>query len=276
MACIEANRLLSLAQLHRIANANFLDAVKILVEYGWAGDPKNAWDIDAFISLQAHRLMHFIDEYCAIKNLKKLLLNRLGAISKLDVSALELNQNSDIQENAFAQKYSFIDEHTTIKKPTQLEENVSLASKLSPLLKQSCQYEIDLINILSAWRKNKLKLSFDVFFNQLLSGGTIETDTFAVLKHADFSHLAYALQASDFEECCTALQANDVPLFRQHAFALMHTLQQPLYDDFEKFGPFLHFVNAKLQEIKRVNFILVCLKNHIPFNVDQHVSEVEL
>jgi len=248
IADYKAIKLLTPQKLHRLASTDFLNAIKILTEYGYA--TADSTDIDVFMQAQYSNLSEFLDEYCDSKDLIEFLKAKLALISP----------SKDVNFELLKELYK-----QNLKTSKKLGKNYLLYSKL----------EIDLTNILTAYRACRLGLDIDSLKAELFEGGTITLDDFDCLVDKKLATLAKELNFPPLEESFNALLNNNLTAFRKASEELLYNTLSPEFTSYLKFGPLLHYCLNYISEYKTVNFILVALKNNIKIDLGSLWSAAE-
>jgi len=228
----QARRLFGREKLRRIADANFSDAVRMLIGYGYSGDYDNAdtQDIDDFIDTQIHSLTEFVKENSASDALAKILLNSFN--------------------------YS--------KTQAVFADNSALAEKIgvSSLIRY-CKRQIDITNILTAYRAKKLGYNREETLSELFEGGEIDFESITLIND---------LKETIYDEAVTALEAGDLQSFRRLTEDLLLETLKKDSNNFMSYGPFIKYIFTQMEEYRTVRYILVCIKNNISFSVDNFRS----
>jgi len=290
IANYEASSLLNKEQFNRLASTDFLDAVKILFSYGYVD--AGTLDIDAIMLAQYKKLFLFLTEHSTSSTLLKFILSRYyyldaktlylenctvdelylndvklkkaivnkkyDALAKpLQVALKSLNENSSRKEIDFA----FLD--------ANFKDNLTLANSLGKKYLEYAKYEIDLSNILTAYRAKKLNFSFRDFYSNLFCGGTIDLEEFECLKDNSFDFFAYGLSGTSISNVIRSLKLGDTSTFKANSDQFLFGILSNEMTSLLKHGAFLTYALCYLSEFKVVNFILVSLKNNIKINKDQ-------
>ena len=298
LAEYEAKNLLSREKLRRIAGTGFGDAVKILIEYGYFGDyPSSSLspDVDGFITAQIRELTAFVEENCPCAALTKALLNRFvysdakalfkARCAGFDVSGALYLENDTLRDAFANQKYAslppFLQNAVSAlgEKPSAKEidrvftnamfqDNLASAAEVGASFVRYCKREIDIANILSAYRAEKMNFNAGELLAELFEGGEISSEDFAAISGAGFAALSRALKGTVYEEAAFLLESGNIPGFRKHTSELLFGTLKNEYTDFTGFGPFIRYFISRLSEIQNVNFILICSKNNIAFDLN--------
>jgi len=135
------------------------------------------------------------------------------------------------------------------------------AAKLGKNFVKYCKSGIDITNILSAYRAKKMGWRHEKLLEELVEGGEIPLEAFNGI-------LLRNLKGTEYEEAAFLLESGNLAGFRKHTEQLRRNILKDEMTDFMKRGPFLRFVIDKLAEIRAVNFVLVCIKNGIEFDLN--------
>jgi len=278
----QARRLFGKEKLRRIAGAEFGNAIKILIGYGYLGDYDNAdsQDIDSFIASQIRRLTEFIEENSASSALTKILLSSFicsdvkalykssfadGGVS----SALYFNDSVTLDAEHIKEAVSELSENPSGKEidyaimQAMFAENLAFAKETGTSLLRYCRRQIDITNILSAYRAKKLGYSHEETLSELFDGGEISLEN--IISSDD-------VKETEYEEAVIALESNDIRKFRKLTESLLLDTFKKDFTNYSGYGPFIRYVLTQLEEYKTVRYILVCIKNNIAFSVDDFRS----
>ncbi|MCL2375031.1 MAG: V-type ATPase subunit [Firmicutes bacterium] len=290
LADYNREKLFGREKLLRLASADYFDALKILLEYGYLSEFSLAkdYDICRLVTTQIRLLIEFIEENAANINLKRLLLNRFyytdaKVLYKAQFTPMLLRgalfrRDSKKQEAIEQKKYNNLSvtmqealkeldsEVSPLPKTIDLtltrakfKENLALAEKISKKMLAYTKCEIDIANLLSLYTAKKQNLSIEEYNEEFIDGGLL------LFNSLDFENL----RCTDFEECIPFLKNDDLKLFRKKANSMLLDILNSTADNFASFDPFIRYFFAQLAEFKAVRFILVHLKNRIPFDKNE-------
>jgi len=277
----QARSLFGSEKLRRIADADFSDAVRILIGYGYFGDYDTSveQDIDNFIVFQIRKLAEFIEENSASDALSKILLNGfIYSDAKVLFKSRFTNGNisSALYFDGVTHNSTYIQEVISElgDKPSgkaidyvftkaMFSDNLSLAIEIGKSLVLYCKRQIDITNILSAYRANKLGYSYDETMSELFYGGEIDLET---VVSAD------ELKNTKYEEAMLTLELGDIQKFRGLTEKILTDTLKNDFADYMSYGPFIKYILAQLEEFRAVRYILICIKNNIHFSVDDFRS----
>ena len=229
-----AGSLLNKEKLRRVAHAPLDTAIKMLIEYGYEGDFTDT-DIDEFIKKQLDNLIWLVNEHVELQHLKSFLLKRFSIENAEQLNSINL-------ENA---------------------------KKLGNYYASYVRTEIDQLNILTSFRAARLGFSEDGILAELISGGTIDIKELAANAANGADCLFDGLNDTVYETSIDYLKKGNFALFRKLCQILLFNILEKEFNSFLGIGPFVKYFLAKLNEIKNIKFILVCLKNDMTINVDE-------
>ena len=273
-AVINAGRL-DAEKLRRIVECKQVsDAFKMLGDYGYAYSEGQS--VDGFIVGETNRLIEFVTDNAPSEKLKEALLARfkynnakLAYKSRfapvpgdgyyavdLDVKAIADGDYSDA--DAFlADALTALDEQKCVN-PLEIDLALTRAmyayvlSLGLPIIKKYFRAEIDMKNILSFARMQKLNITGD----QFIQGGRVDVSRFEddftdYLEQTPYAEYALRMAENDFSDLWKSeLEADD--------YLLCMTRRDVA--DYGSLKPFLNYYTETLIELKTVKTALVCIK----------------
>ncbi|MCL2370022.1 MAG: V-type ATPase subunit [Firmicutes bacterium] len=283
----QSSQLLGRDKLYRIAGTKFVDAIRILIGYGYAGDYviSDSYDIDTFIVKQIRQLFEFVKENSTTETLSKILFNKFiysdakilfkSRLVKTDVSSMLYLESDKMMEAFDNQRYDELSEYMqkAINELTQNSsakeidlafenamhsENLMLATEISSNLVQYFRREIDITNIITAYRFRQAGYNPEDALPELFEGGEISLDD---IISGDYKGTIY-------DDAYGLLELGNMQKFRKHTGQIIFDTIKNEFTNFGGYGPFLKYVLYMLSEFRVVRFILICSKNKIPFSLD--------
>lgn len=297
IAKYNSGKLLSSERIKRLCDADFSDAVKMLIDYGYGGGylNENSYDIDVFLTEETAKLIEFVSDDCPDESLQKFLLNKYyysdakvyykAKYCRIDTkNALygnfegikQATENNDFSslEPFLAQALTELNEKYYDKKPSPKDIdliitkamyfdslNAAKMSKNKSLIKY-IKTEIDFSNILTAFRYRKLKLNADDFINEFIDGGYLDNEKASVIINGDQIAITKTFMNSPYSDAVEKLYANeDFAVFERDAEDILYSIMANTDDDMTSYSPFINYFMAKTAEFKTIKTILVCIKN---------------
>ncbi len=307
-----SSKLLGEEKLNRLIDAEFSDAVRMLIDYGYGGGnvDENSYDIDKFITSQTRLLIEFVESDCASENLKKILLNRFlyadakvlfkAKFAKNDISqALYLSDEN--MSSAFSlSEYSLLPEHMAqtamlLNEKSQTSEltskeidvaftkamhsdNIQNAkeSKEKNLITY-CQAQIDISNISSAYRAKKLNISSEQLLEQLYDGGAVDLDDIQTIVSGENATIIGKFNSSIYSDLIFKLiESDNVAEFLRDSDEILFDILKGTGEDVASYSPFINYFLAQLLEYKTIKLILVCVKNNMRDQIKSRIRSFEL
>lgn len=289
-------------KIKRIMDASYSDAVKMLYDYGYGGGimAEGAEDVDTFMNLEMTRLLQFVFENSANNYISKSILNKylyhnakviykskfvnvdtsttlysieedLSGIKEGDYSSLPTHLSEVLSEldNRFidsAPNARFIDTMITKSMYNDIVLNARL-SKSTTMINYVTS-EIDLYNLLSAFRIKEMKLDVNNLMQMLNDGGSLPVNDLESILSLDYQQIpslfCYTIYGDIVKSVCENSE-NRLVDFEKQIDDYLYDLTFKNRDNMLSFDPFINYYAAKLMELKVVKMVLVCLKNNVPF-----------
>ncbi|MDR2202523.1 MAG: V-type ATPase subunit [Clostridiales bacterium] len=308
IAKYDEGRLLSGEKLRRIAEADFADAVKMLADYGYGGGiaSPQSYDADAFITAETARLIEFVKEDCPGEELKNCLLNRFyysdakvyykrkfvnidprdalyGCFPELE-KAVDSGDYSALPP-FLADAYKELNEKSLERVPPPKEidavltralcaDNVYNAKKSrNRALIKYVAFEIDFNNILTVYRFKKLGLDPETLSGELFAGGALGIDALTELYCADPQKNDLPLLAADYAETVEKLaQTGDFTLAVRDSQDALYAFLAGGGENMLSLSPFINYFLARMNELRTIKTVLVCLKNNARDEIPRRVG----
>lgn len=288
-------KLLDREKIRRLAEADFSDAVKMLIDYGYGGGVTDEahYDVDAFIAEETNRLIEFIGEVSPDRYLSACLTNRFlysnakaavkNKYSPFDIgSVLYRIGDVDVTEKIDSGDYAGLPAHMAdalaeidelfADKPADpitvdllltramYADNAECAAKSrSKLMQRYVRAEIDLVNIGATLRCTLLALGAETLERQFICGGTLPLDELTALVGQDAATAAQMLADSAYGDVVRAAESG-MAQFETAADDCLYDICSQQCDNMTSLSPMLSYVTARLTEFKTVKTILVCLR----------------
>ena len=266
----EEIKLLSPEALLRLSAASFDEAVKMLHDYGYNEGilTDGSFDIDRFIGRQINLLIDFIKEYSPSIEVEEFLLapflfnnikaeykrKRGGAGSRLYEAKLIGVYEGDYSglDSKVRDTLVMLDEITP--SPRQIDLALTKAmydyklrkAKKHSLLNRYIKAEIDTVNIITAQRAKKLKLSEDALSELYIAGGNLK---------------GFITSKEDLPKEYEDFDLNDLVKLETQTDNYLLKLADSKSSDMDSIGPLLGYSLRKNSEFKTVKMILVCIKS---------------
>lgn len=303
-------KLLGAEKIQRLADAEFLGAVKMLADYGYGGGTvnENSYDIDSFITDETAKLIEFVREDCPSDELKNCLLNKFyysdakvyykRRFSVFDVSAalygkfeildkaIESGDYAELPE-FLGEALRFLDERYVEHRadPREIDVCITRAMYKDDLFnakksrnKHLIKYvktEIDVKNISTAFRCKRLALAADDFSREFIGGGYVSEEVVSVIMQNDTGAISGAFENTAYSEAVEKLLASDdLAVFERDGEDALYDILAGDSENMLAFSPFINYFMAKLAEFKVVKTILVCLKNGLRTEISKRIRSV--
>ncbi|MDE7165294.1 MAG: V-type ATPase subunit [Clostridiales bacterium] len=269
-------------RLRRIIESKTVaDAFKVLGDYGYVYS--EGASVDGFIVGETNRLIEFVAEETAsskladaltarfkYNNVKLAYKSRFTAVpsdgyyaADIDVNRITDGDYEDV-DRFMAQALTELDEQNESRPQaidlalTRAMYSYILSCPLA-IVKKYARAEIDMKNILSAARMNKLKLSGE----QFISGGRINVDTLvASLTEEPFASNFERTPYAEYAERIAENDFSDLWKSEMEADDFLYYLTHRDVAAYSSFTPFLNYYTETLIELKTVKTALVCVKTN--------------
>ena len=283
VAVSDERKLLGKEQLTRLSSASYDDAIKMLKDYGYVDCDESA-DLDAFFYAQTEALVDYIEEYCSNIYLKRILLSRYFYVNSKSVYKSKVNKKQaegygflpldeeQLKENAFVKEaFDELDaeENITARKidirltQAMYDDCIYCAKKSGErILKKYVISEIDIKNLLTCLRANKLCKEFDFVSDMLIKGGKLSTE---ILKDVLYNGIN-ALQDTEY-----AGLSDDAVKTEADGEEYLLTLALKKRIDYDSVSPFFSYCLKKNMELKTVKLILTCVRNGVPEEITKRL-----
>lgn len=288
-------KLLDSEKLYRLADAEFPDAVKMLYDYGY-GDgavDEKSYDIDAFISRETTALIDYVLTNAPNKYLARMLTNRFfygnakayykaRVMGKLNESAVYKTDDEAVRQGIERGEYAALptfmaeaclelDKEFSEREPdpkaidiaftrATYADNLYCAKKAhSYQLKKFVVGEIDLGNIITAFRAGDLGVSEEGMIEMYIGGGRLSIDDICVLYSAE-DRLS-ALRDTCYDYLVDDVTAVDLPWLEAQKDEMLSLIWEKSAENMLSYSPFVTYFLSQMAEYKTVKMILTCLKN---------------
>ncbi len=289
-------KLLNAEKLHRIADATFADAVKMLCDYGYGGgtvDEKN-YDIDSFISAETAKLIDYALTSAPNEYLSRILTNRFlygnakayykaRATGKSNPAAVYKMPDGEIESGIGRGEYAALPPFMAdalreldilfAEKPADPKtidialtkamyaDTVYCAKKsYSKALKNYAAGEIDLANIFTVLRARALGVGETAFADMLVAGGKMTPDRLTAIYRTE--EPAALIAESPYAFIAEGNESLSLPLAEARSDDWLLRIWEQQADNMQSLSPFVSYFLAQLGEYKTVKMILTCLKNN--------------
>lgn len=276
------------------------DAIRILYEINYAGgmivEPS---DFYALLHEEERLLTLFVKEACPddigmecfflkndYHNAKVLFKEKFGKIKDIETIFLPegLTTINQIREAIALEKFSF---NLYMDKAYQNLVNISLKGNMSPRaidleldkamfleiserLNKSSDANIkkyfvilsDATNILSFLRTAKIEAGYPFFENNFIEGGTLKISFFDGL-NMDVDKMTKELVGTDYKTLLDKSKNYDLSIFETNLDNYLINMFSIMKADMFSAAPIVGYYIGKLNEIKVIRVILVCLKNKV-------------
>jgi V/A-type H+-transporting ATPase subunit C len=290
-------------RLHRMMEAKTLDdAVRVLIEVNYAGGM--VVDSNSFYELlkEEERLVtSFVREVAPADvgfecffmrndyhNIKALLKAKYGKLDDIEQLILPDGNMSyaEIKDRFDAGKLDFnpyiIDAISTIEKSFEtgnispriidVEIDKAMYKEIDSILQKSDKYIkeyfitfIDSTNIATYIRTNKIRASFSFFESNFIEGGSIKVEQFKEY-NMDTAKLIQGLSGTKYKEFLDQISTNeDMASYETAQDNYLLKIFASNKTDMFSVAPIVGYYLAKLNEIKVLRVVLVCIKNKVPF-----------
>ena len=312
VASYMSGRLLGIDKMRRIAAADsFETAVKMLTDYGYGGgitgaDGSNA---DRFITAEIRALCAFVEETSSSGLLTRCILSRFYyADAKVlyksryatDGETTVLRETLYLDDKAMAEAFSThaydglpvpmrdavtaLDDLSTQKKASakQIDQAFTRAMFLDNLncvrksrvkcLEAYCRAQIDIANILSAYRAGLLKMTTTQLNDELYEGGAVPLECVREVLNGNYG----GFEGTPYENAVHKLRRGKTEAYLKQSDELLLETLKPEFEKTSGYGALLRYFLEKILEFKAVKYILVCVKNKIKVDFDARVWTVDI
>ncbi len=285
-------RLLDAEKLRRVAEADYLDALKMLYDYGYGeGIPIENADAQKLADNETNRLFEFVEEYATSDKLKSFLLlrylyNNVKAAVKSRFTTVEdgayftlfTEETQSVKEGRYDALGAFIkaalqkiDERVekdgcipsqaidNILNEAYYQELLSVAKKISRHLAAYVVRMIDGSNLLTVMRAKRVGLGETELNEMLLPCGKIAVGTLVAMLTAEGE--AFIELSGEYAEEAEELLGGDFALYEKNQDDRLFAVMVKDREDMLSFDPFIGYFFAKKREIEAVKLILTCIKN---------------
>ncbi len=276
------------------------DAIRILYEINYAGGMiLETNDFYSLLHEEERLLTLFVKEVCPDEigmecfflkndyhNAKVLFKEKFGKIKDIDSIFLPegLTTINQIREAIALEKFSF---NSYLDKAFQTLFNMNLKGLISPraidleldkaMYKEICDrlnkssdihikkyfiILIDATNILSFLRTAKIEAGYTFFENNFIEGGTLKLDLFEKL-NMDVEKLGKELAGTEYIKLLDRSKNYDLSLYETSLDNYLINMFSIMKADMFSAAPIVGYYIGKLNEIKVLRVILVCLKNKV-------------
>lgn len=307
-----SSKLLGEEKLNRLIDADFSDAVRMLVDYGYGGGniDSDSYDIDKFITAQQKILIEFVESDCASEELKNCLLNRFlymdaKVLFKARFVSSDLSQalylSSEMMKTAFssgdysalpnfmADAAALLTEKSQMSSLSAKEIDVAFtkamhmdnlqnakASKSKSLITY-CKAQIDITNIVSSYRAKQLGFSVEQLQKELYEGGAVsQEDILSILTGDNATIIGNFYQTLYADIIFKLVEGDDVAEFLRDADEILYDILKGKGEDITSFSPFINYFLAQLLEFKTIKLILVCIKNNMRKEIKSRIRSFNL
>ncbi len=294
-----SGRLLGQDKLNRLIDADFSDAVRMLIDYGYGGGnlDANSYDIDKFITNETQSLIEFVAECSASEELASCLLNRFyyldakvlfklkylgqepnnslyikdedfrSAFTSGDYSVLPqfmIDACNELTEKSVSSKLTAKEIDIAFTKAMYLDNLKSAKSSRNKSLIGYCTAQIDISNILSAFRAKELSMTASQLQDEIYDGGNIKLENIMEILSSESVAIVSNFSNTEYADVVAKLvEDNDVAGYLKETDEILFNFLQGKSNDMNSFSPFINYFNAQILEYKTIKLILVCLKNNI-------------
>lgn len=299
-------KLLDEEKLKRVSDASYYDAIKMLYDYGYGeGLPIENADAEKLAGAELEKLISFVEEYAQNEKLKAFLLlpflyNNLKAAYKsgfasvsenafypffhAETEAVKTKEYNSLSQIA-AEGLKRLDDSAAEGKITSREidcvltgcmykELKSLSSGLKRSLRKYVSMQIDLKNILTAFRARKQNVDFKIASAMLIEGGNLKEEQLKAIASAD-PDSATAMFDGEYHDYVKKLfETGDFVEFERETDEILYELSTRNRENMTSSEPFTGYFFAKLTEIKTVKLILTCLKNNARDEIGKRLRRV--
>lgn len=288
-------KLLDREKLHRLADAEFSDAVKMLCEYGYGNGTveESSYDVDTFISSEISALIAYATDLSPNENLSRILTNRFlysnakayykakcsgksnpAALYGMDGGELgmaieqgEYNALPSLMAEALTELDALFAETPPDPKTIDIvltramyADNAACARKAkSKTMKAFVAGEIDLRNITAALRARALGMREAALSAMWIAGGRMdEEEILALYREEDPLRM---LADSRYDFLAEGQETLSLPVLEARADDYLSRIWEKEAEDMLSLSPFVRYFLAQLSEYATVKMILTCLKN---------------
>ena len=308
LAKYNEGKLLSEEKLRRLADADFVGAVKMLCDYGYGGGRlgENSFDVDRLISEETVGLINFISEGCFDPHTTAVLLARfyynnakarykfkvggqesVGALYDMDsdfTSGIPNGTYADCPE-PMAKALSQLDAAALTGKVSAMAIDEALtramyadmsahAKKAGRAVKRYVAAKIDFVNLTSALRLLRMEAGSDRLKEIFIEGGGILCDDLTAAYEAGLIGFADKLRDTQYYDILKRVSEKGfdaLPLFETDAAYAETTFFDGDLENMLSSAPLLHYYASALNEYKTVKIILTCLKNNVRGEINRRV-----
>lgn len=276
-------RLLSAEALVRLSAAKLDEAIKMLHDYGYNEGVIDDFDIDHFISKEVNSLIGFIAEYSPSDEVEDFLCapflyNNIKAEYKRKRGGTKSRLYNIKELGVYSGDYFGLDDDTVgvlnmLDQSNPNSQTIDLlltkamyAYRLkkakksgSSLLVRYAKAEIDTVNIITMQRANNLKIGDNQKEMLFLPGGNVNyivTDKDGLPK--------------EYEE----FKLNDLVKLETQADNYLLGIADSKSGEMDSVGPLLSYVQRKMNELKTVKMILVCIKSNARNEIPNRIRGV--
>lgn len=289
LASLNEARILDEEKLRRLTDSSYIDALKILADYGW-GDSAND-DIDALVSKETAGLIDFVSENCADDKLKDILLaqflfNNAKAIYKTKLTGRSdpqtlfggvknvmgiLEDNYSELPAELADAFVRLDQKREAEalSSREIDRTVTYAmyaylSRLTKLrfgLKKYIVSEIDMLNLMTLLRCRRLGFDQKTLEDNLITGGKIPDEEISAALELPDEAFASVYADSDYAEVFGDALTESFTDIEVRIDNCLYALTLAGKNIITSNAPFINYFYKHLYELKTVKMILICLKS---------------
>lgn len=300
-------KLLSEEKLRRLADADFDSAVKMLLDYGYAGvGGKGSFDVDALITAQTEKLIEFIEDDCFDEHTAAVLLARfyynnaktrykykLGAqrsegalfVMRRDCTLSVTNSDYSQCPPAMSAALAELDEKAVRNSVSAREVDEVLtramyadmlanAKKAGKAVVKFVRAKIDFVNLTSALRCLRAGSDVKEFLSSFIEGGTVSEDDLTDAFLAGIDGFADKLRDTEYYELLKKVSEKGfdaLAAFESDAAEAENTFFEGDLENMTSSAPLLHYYAAAMNEFKTVRIILTCIKNGVKDEIPKRV-----
>ncbi len=122
---------------------------------------------------------------------------------------------------------------------------------------------IDTTNILTLFRVHKINENFSFYEENFIEGGNIELEVFADSFAEPYNKLIIALRGTPYSDLINYINAEDFSTYEVEQDNYLLNIFARNKDDMFSEAPIIGYYLAKLNEIKVIRIVLVCIKNKV-------------
>lgn len=298
-------KLLDADKFKRLSGADYNDAVKMLIDYGYGdGTAYEGIDTDELINAETNALIVFADEYAPAKSIfdaltAKYFYNSVKAAYKEKVSGISAKGAAadffmKTVDEVKSGDYSDLPDELSVLLEELDEQNLdnplnsrTIDESITSAMYASClknskkigstgykKYvlaEIDGRNMLAAFRAVRAGVDLNIFNEMILSGGKITSEEFAVLFDKGSDAFLRVIDDDNYDTAKLLSESTDFSSFERDLDEYLFSLTVAGRENMTKSDPFINYFLAKESELKTVKILLTCIKNGLTAEIDGRI-----